>query len=76
MNEQTRKLAIQAGMRECSLGYGMPENVLWGESNIQRFADLVVADYARQQVLANMNNREYAQAMDEFYEQRWAHRFD
>lgn len=76
MNEQTRKLAIQAGMHECSLGYGMPENVLWGESNIQRFADLVVSDYARQLVLANMNNQEYAQAMDEFYEQRWAHRFD
>jgi hypothetical protein len=42
MNERIKLLAEQAGMRECSLGYGMPENVLWGENQIKNFAELIV----------------------------------
>jgi hypothetical protein len=44
MNERIRLLAEQAGMRECSLGYGMPENVLWGEDQIENFAELIVKE--------------------------------
>jgi hypothetical protein len=44
MNERIKLLAEQAGMRECSLGYGMPENVLWGENRIENFAELIVTE--------------------------------
>ena len=46
MNERIKLLAEQAGMRECSLGYGMPENVLWGENQIENFAELIVRECA------------------------------
>lgn len=42
MNKKIRDIATDAGMRECALGYGMPENVLWGESAINRFAELII----------------------------------
>ncbi len=44
MNERIKQLAEQAGMKECSLGYGMPENVLWGENQIKEFAELIVRE--------------------------------
>jgi hypothetical protein len=47
MNERIKQLAEQAGMRECSLGYGMPENVLWGENQIANFAELIVKECAK-----------------------------
>ena len=40
------------------------------------FAELIVKDHAQQLVQANMSNPEYARAMDAYYEQKWAHRFD
>ena len=46
MNQRIRELAEQAGMKECSLGYGMPENVLWGENQIKEFAQLIVQECA------------------------------
>jgi hypothetical protein len=42
MHPKIKELATQAGMKESALGYGMPENVLWGESNIERFAELLI----------------------------------
>jgi hypothetical protein len=44
MNERIRQLAEQAGMKECALGYGMPENVLWGDDQIKNFAELIVQE--------------------------------
>jgi hypothetical protein len=44
MNEKIKELAEQAGMEECSLGYGMPENVLWGENQIEDFAELIIKE--------------------------------
>jgi hypothetical protein len=41
----------------------------------EKFAELILADYAKQLVQANMSNHWYVQAMDEHYEQKWAHRF-
>jgi hypothetical protein len=46
MNERIKELAEQAGMKECALGYGMPENVLWGDSNIEKFAELLIHECA------------------------------
>jgi hypothetical protein len=40
-----------------------------------KFAELILADYAKQLVQANMSNHWYVQSMDEYYEQKWAHRF-
>ena len=47
-----------------------------GEIHDQKFAELIVSDYAQQLIQANMNNPAYAQAMDEYYENKWSHRFD
>ena len=46
MNERIRELAVEAGMSECALGYGMPENVLWGENQIKKFAQLILEECA------------------------------
>lgn len=44
LTPKIRELATQAGMRECALGYGMPENVLWGEDEIDRFASILIQE--------------------------------
>lgn len=44
--------------------------------DVAKFAELIVSDYAKQLVQANMTNHWYVQAMDEYYENKWAHRFD
>jgi hypothetical protein len=64
MNEQQiRKLAEQAG-------YDMDMQ------QHQKFAELIVADYARKTIQGLMSDPAFAQHMDEYYEQKWAHRFD
>ena len=68
MNERIKELAQQAV-------YYDKDEESW-EFDREKFAELIVKDYAKQLVQANMSNREYAQAMDEHYEQKWAHRFD
>ena len=49
MNDIIRKLAVQAGMQSCSLGYGSAEQVLWGESEIEKFAKLIIQECANTQ---------------------------
>lgn len=44
MNKLIKQLADQAGRKECALGYGMPENVLWGDRRIEEFAELIVKE--------------------------------
>ena len=46
MNKLIKELALEAGMSECTLGYGMPENVLWGENQIGKFAELIIEKFA------------------------------
>ena len=46
MNKRIRQLALHAGMKECALGFGMPENVLWGDDQIKNFAELIVRECA------------------------------
>lgn len=43
---------------------------------LEKFSTLIVLKYANHLVQANMSNHEYAQAMDAYYEKKWAHRFD
>ena len=44
MNELIKQLANQAGRKECAIGYGMPENVLWGDNRIEAFAELIIRE--------------------------------
>ena len=70
MNERIKELAIKAGLSNDFI-----EDVrLWDVQ--QKFAELIIADYATKLVEANMRVPEYAAAMDAHYEQKWAHRFD
>ena len=72
MNQRIRQLAEQCrfeiqGINCEVLGQGFDE---------EKFAELIVADYAQQQVQAMLSNPAYARAMDEYYENKWSHRFD
>ena len=75
MNERIKELAQQA-KEETDVLYAKLTPQEFKDTYNQKFAELIVKDYAKQLVQANMSNREYAQAMDEHYEQKWAHRFD
>jgi hypothetical protein len=67
MNERIQELIKQSGYdsRYCSEDFD-PE----------KFAELIVADYARKTIQGLMSDPAFAQHMDEYYEQKWAHRFD
>ena len=67
MNERIQELIKQSGYdsRYCSEDFD-PE----------KFAELIVADYARKTIQGLMSDPAFAQHMDKYYEQKWAHRFD
>jgi hypothetical protein len=71
MNERIQQLADEAVN-------SIPDHVDFDIPDIfkQKFAELIVADYAQQQVQAMLSNPAYARAMDEYYENKWSHRFD
>jgi hypothetical protein len=71
MNERIRALGDEAVN-------SIPDHVDFDIPDIfkQKFAELIVADYAQQQVQAMLSNPAYARAMDEYYEKKWSHRFD
>ena len=69
MNERIQELAEQAG-------YNIKELDAQEQMVAQKFAELIVQDHATRLVQAHMSNTEYAKAMDAYYEQKWAHRFD
>jgi hypothetical protein len=67
MNERIQELIKQSGYdsRYCSEDFD-PE----------KFAELIVADYARKTIQGLMSDPAFVQAMDEYYENKWSHRFD
>ena len=71
MNERIRELSEQATRK--AMWPGDPDA---GELNAEKFAELIVADYARKTIQGLMSDPAFAQHMDEYYEQKWAHRFD
>jgi hypothetical protein len=77
MNNRIFELANQVLPREDHLIEGDPKvyAYFFSSHELVQFAELILADYAKQLVQANMSNRWYVQAMDEHYEQKWAHRF-
>jgi hypothetical protein len=78
MNERIKELYNQAdkfAKENRTQNIAIPGNNYF-ELFHEKFAELIVADCASQLVQANMSNPTYAQAMDEYYENKWAHRFD
>jgi len=75
MNERIRELADQA---DIVFGFDKDSNeeVICAPTDIEKFAELIVADYARKTIQGLMSDPAFAQHMDEYYEQKWAHRFD
>lgn len=41
-----------------------------------KFAELIIKDYAQKTIQGLMSDPAFVQHMDEYYEQKWAHRFD
>ena len=41
MNKEIKKLAEQAGMVMYPTGLGVSENTIWGDRNIEKFAELI-----------------------------------
>ena len=52
-----------------SLDHGEIQKVL------EKFADLIEAHLAQKTIQAHMTDPAFVQAMDEYYENKWAHRF-
>jgi hypothetical protein len=78
MNERIDELAFQSGITQHS--YSNPKHpdldgFIVSQEKLDKFAELILADYAKQLVQDNMSNHWYVQSMDEHYEQKWAHRF-
>jgi hypothetical protein len=75
MNERIRLLAEQAFFDENT---NQPSDKMYtfSEHKMQQFADMIVADLFADDVKFDMSNPAYARAMDEYYENKWAHRFD
>jgi hypothetical protein len=70
MNQQLKLIAEQAGLQDFVLeAMGIGEEV-------ENFAKLVLEDYAKKTIQGLMTDPAFVQAMDEYYEQKWAHRFD
>ena len=42
----------------------------------EKFAELIVRDYAKKTIQGLMSDPAFVQAMDEYYENKWSHRFD
>jgi hypothetical protein len=77
MNERIREINREAQAYATKIvGDDADYFNVWVDIFKDKLAELIVKDYAKQLVQANMSNREYAQAMDEHYEQKWAHRLD
>ena len=81
MKEQIREFVKQAGgefWQRLENDVVNPEAFVTFDppQSLEKFAELLVKDYATRLVQAHMSNTEYAKAMDAYYEQKWAHRFD
>jgi hypothetical protein len=69
MNERIKALAAQAWVDNDQLD-------ACGYTDLEKFAELIVADYARKTIQGLMSDPAFVQAMDEYYENKWSHRFD
>ena len=80
MNERIRNLAEKAGILITDVGAFHNHERGWGayqlkEQHMEKFAEVIVQDYASKTIQGLMSDPAFVQAMDEYYEQKWAHRF-
>jgi hypothetical protein len=87
MNKRIRELAKQAGdyVNEVYTGpvRSKTPGKIWEDGHIgwhtqfnEKFAELIVQDYAKKTIQGLMSDPAFVQAMDEYYENKWSHRFD
>ena len=77
MNERIKLLAEQARKEYLKLPTGYrPEQVGMYRELMEKFAELIVKDYAKKTIQGLMSDPAFVQAMDEYYENKWSHRFD
>ncbi len=78
MNERIKLLAEQAGLKVESWMTNPPTpfQILGSTEQFEKFAELLVQDYAKKTIQGLMSDPAFVQHMDEYYEQKWAHRFD
>lgn len=81
MNERIRELAQQAGVDFGSVtqdyfGEWFPAITSTEKIDLEKFAQLIVEDHAKKTIQGLMSDPAFVQAMDEYYENKWAHRFD
>ena len=67
MNERIRELAVQSGL---------PTALDYHQKRYEKFAELIVQDYAKKTIQGLMSDPAFVQHMDEYYENKWSHRFD
>ena len=70
MSKRDIELAEKAGL------LGPSSRVNNAHESAEKFAELIVQDYAKKTIQGLMSDPAFAQAMDEHYEKKWAHRFD
>ena len=82
MNERIRELAEKAqayaDQQWLEAGYPSWENYqeVFAEDYNKKLAELIVKDYAKKTIQGLMSDSAFVQAMDEYYENKWSHRFD
>jgi len=73
MNKQIKELLLQSGVTD---NWNEADWFSMSPAMVEKFGELIIQECAEKLVQANMTNTSYAQAMDEYYENKWAHRFD
>jgi hypothetical protein len=76
MNERIKQLAEQAEIYAGELIDEGADYNQYPRYYTEKFAELIVADYARKTIQGLMSDPAFVQAMDEYYENKWSHRFD
>ena len=73
MNNQIQELAVAAAKgSDWKPGLGNTQV----QEYMEKFAELIVQEYAKKTIQGLISAPAFVQAMDEHYEQKWAHRFD
>ncbi len=80
MNERIFELSKQAGFIEDDDGNNLHVfdgyEAITCTEELKKFAELLVQEYAKRTIQGLMSDPAFVQAMDEYYENKWSHRFD
>lgn len=77
MNGRIKELAEQAEIKfQATLEHSGIDTAVIIPADLEKFAELIVQDYAKKTIQGLMSDPAFVQAMDEHYENKWSHRFD